>query len=292
MKNSKYIIILIAIITFQVSSAQQDPNFTLYNFNMNIINPAYAGSNDVKEINIGYRSQWMGISDAPNTQTLSYSTPLGKNLGMGISVIRDQVFILQETDITLDISYKIKVSETHDIYFGVKGGGSIINIDLSRAYNGGSDPLFAKNQSFFNAQFGAGALLKHDDFYLSISTPNFLNGRRYVKQGNAPNAAVDKLHMYYGFGYYFDITDTFTLSPGIMYRSTEGAPASTDLNLTADYNSIQAGVNYRVGEMYSLFTMFNIFENIKFGMAYDFIASELNQVNDNGSMEIMLKFKF
>jgi len=98
--------------------------------------------------------------------------------------------------------------------------------------------------------------------------------------------------MYYGFGYYFDITDTFTLSPGIMYRSTEGAPASTDLNLTADYNSIQAGVNYRVGEMYSLFTMFNIFENIKFGMAYDFIASELNQVNDNGSMEIMLKFKF
>ena len=292
MKNFKYIILFISIITFQISTAQQDPNFTLYNFNMSIINPAYSGSNEFKQLNLGYRSQWIGVADAPNTQVLTYTTPLKNNLGFGISIVRDQVFVLQETDITVDVSYKLKVAETYDVYFGLKGGGSIINIDLTRANNGGNDPLFGQNQSFINAQFGAGALLKHEDFYISISTPNFLNGRRYVKQGNAPNAAVDKLHMYYGGGYYYDVSEELTLSPAIMIRSTSGAPTSTDVNLTADYNNIKAGVNYRVGEMYSVFGMFNIFDNLRFGMAYDFIASDLNQINDNGSMEMMIRYQF
>jgi len=273
-------------------TAQQDPNFTLYNFNMNLINPAYAGSSGAKEISLGYRSQWIGISEAPNTQALTYTTPLKNNLGLGISLVRDQVFVLQETDITVDLSYKLKVSETHDLYFGVKAGGSIVNIDLNKAGANGADPLFDKNQSFFNPQFGAGAYLRHDDFYISISSPNFLNGKRYVKQGNAPKAAVDNLHMYYGAGYHFKVNDNVQITPGVMYRNTDGAPSSTDLNATVTYNKIQAGMNYRVDEMYSIFAMFNIIDNVKFGAAYDFTTSKINQVNDNGSMEIMIKYQF
>ena len=52
----KSIITIIAFtLTFLVSNkaeAQQDPNFTLYNFNMNIINPAYAGTKDSPELNL------------------------------------------------------------------------------------------------------------------------------------------------------------------------------------------------------------------------------------------------
>lgn len=292
MKNLKYIFALIAICSLTIVSAQQDHNFTLYNFNMNLINPAFAGSNDYKAINLGYRSQWIGIDDAPNTQALNYTSPLRNNLGLGLSVIRDEVFVLQETDITMDISYKLKVTDTYDVYFGIKAGGSIVNIDLSRANPGSSDPLFSQNQSFFNAQFGAGAYLKHQDFYVSISTPNFLTGKRYVKQGNAPRAAVDNLHMYYGIGYFVRVNENLMITPAIMYRNTDGAPSSTDLTATVDYNNIQAGMNYRIDEMYSIFTIFNIFENVKVGAAYDFLSSGLNKINDNGSMEIMIRYQF
>jgi type IX secretion system PorP/SprF family membrane protein len=292
MKKFIYIFILVTICTVQNSSAQQDPNFTLYNFNMNMINPAYAGSLDGKEINIGYRSQWVGVREAPNTQTLNYTTSLKKNLGLGVSVIRDQVFVLQETDVTLDLSYKLKISETYDLYFGLKGGAAMINIDLTNAGSSVADPLFAKNESFLNPQFGAGMYLKHDDFYLSISSPNYLNGKRYEKQGNTPRAAVNNLHMYYGFGYHFDVSDNLRITPGIMHRNTEGAPPSTDINATVKYKTIQAGMNYRIKEMYSIFTMFNIVENIQFGAAYDITASKISQVNDNGSMEVMIKFQF
>jgi len=292
MKNLKYIFILIAICSIQISSAQQDPNFTLYNFNMNIINPAHAGSSGQKEISLGYRSQWIGISEAPNTQALNYTSPLSKNLGLGVSFVRDQVFVLQETDITIDLSYKLKVSETHDLYFGVKAGGSFVNIDLSKAGAPTGDPLFTENQSFVNPQFGAGLYLKHQNYYLSVSSPNFLNGERYVKQGNAPKAAVDNLHMYYGAGYHFNINSNVQITPAIMYRNTNGAPSSTDINTTVTYNKIQAGMNYRVDEMYSIFTMFNIIDNMKFGAAYDFTTSKINQINNNGSMEVVIKFRF
>ena len=292
MKNFKYIFILIAICSSQLSSAQQDPNFTLYNFNMNIINPAFAGSTDAKQISLGYRSQWIGISDAPNTQVINYTSPLSKGLGLGITLVRDQVFVLQETDLTVDLSYKLQLSETHDLFFGVKTGASIVNIDLNKAGANGTDPLFSRNQSFTNMQFGAGAYLRHENYYVSISSPNFLTGERYIKQGNAPRAAVDNLHMYYGAGYHIAINDNVKITPAFMHRSTQGAPSSTDINATVAYNKIQAGMNYRVDEMYSIFTLFDIIDNVRFGAAYDFTTSKINQVNNNGSIEMLIRYQF
>ena len=292
MKNLKFILVLITFCSVNLMTAQQDPNFTLYNFNMNIINPAFAGSTDAKQISLGYRSQWIGINNAPNTQAINYTTPLKNGLGLGISLVRDQVFVLQETDITVDLSYKLQLSETHDLFFGVKTGASIVNINLNNAGALGSDPLFARNQSFINTQFGAGAYLKHQNYYVSISSPNFLNGTRYLKQGNAPRAAVDNLHMYYGAGYHFSINNNVKITPAFMHRSTQGAPSSTDFSTTVDYNNIQAGMNYRVNEMYSIFTLFEIMDNVRFGAAYDFTTSNINQVNNNGSIEMLIRYQF
>jgi type IX secretion system PorP/SprF family membrane protein len=292
MKNFKYIFLLIAICVVQKSTAQQDPNFTLYNFNMNVINPAFAGSTGVKQINLGYRSQWIGVSDAPNTQVINYTTPLKHGLGLGVSLVRDQVFVLQETDLTVDLSYKLQLSETHDLFFGVKTGSSIVNIDLNKAGASENDPLFTGNQIFTNTQFGAGAYLRHQNYYVSISSPNFLTGKRYIKQGNAPKAAVDNLHMYYGAGYHFKMNENVKITSAFMHRSTEGAPSSTDINATVDYNNIQAGMNYRVDEMYSIFTLFNIMDNVRFGAAYDFTTSKINQVNNNGSIEMLIRYQF
>jgi len=93
MKKTIYILFLCCFT--QVGFSQQDANFTLYNYNLNIINPAFAGSNPNKEISLDYRSQWVGINDAPNTQVISYTSPLKNNFGLVISVVRYQVFVLQ-----------------------------------------------------------------------------------------------------------------------------------------------------------------------------------------------------
>ena len=291
-------IITLFVITFSLlminkAQAQQDPNFTLYNFNMNIINPAFAGNKETPELNMVYRSQYIGIDDAPRTIALAYSRAFGSNLGIGVSIISDRVFVLNETDVAIDISYRIKTSDDTNIYFGLKGGGGFVNIDLTKSNAPGNDPLFTQNQSFFNPHIGAGLNIQNEKFNISISTPNFLNGKRYEKQGNAPSAAVENMHFYIGGSYNFNLTDNLMLTPRFMMRTVEGAPTSYDVGSSLEINKkITAGANYRVEEMVSIYGLFNVIDNLKLGVAYDMVTTDVNLVNDNGSLEFILKYQF
>ena len=291
-------IITIITITFALlintkADAQQDPNFTLYNFNMNIINPAFAGIKDSPELNLVYRNQYLGIDDSPRTISMAYSKPMGKNLGLGISVINDRVFVLTETDIAIDVSYRLQVGEKTNLYFGLKAGGGFTNIDLTRAFSGGNDPLFQENQDFFNPHIGAGINIQNEKFYISVSTPNFLRGERYIKQGNIPSAAVDQSHFYMGGGYHFTINENLTLTPRVMMRSVEGAPTSYDVGASLDIQKkFIAGMNYRVDELTSFYGLFQVVDKLKLGAAYDITSSDVNLVNDDGSLELILKYQF
>ena len=52
-------------------AAQFDPQFTQYMFNELYINPAYAGSRDNLSGTMLWREQWVGLSGAPSTGTLT-----------------------------------------------------------------------------------------------------------------------------------------------------------------------------------------------------------------------------
>ena len=293
----KSIITIIAFtLTFLVSNkaeAQQDPNFTLYNFNMNIINPAYAGTKDSPELNLVYRSQFLGIDDAPRTVSMAYSKNVGRNLGIGISLINDKVFILKQTDVAVDISYKIKLSEQTKLYFGLKAGGGFTNIDLTRAYDGGDDPLFLENQDFFNPHVGAGIHVQNENFYITVSTPNFLKGKRYEKQGNAPTVAIDNSHLYIGTGVNLSLSENLMVTPMFMMRNVEGVPNSYDMGAAFDiHKKVIIGMNYRVKEMISSYTLLDVSDKLKFGVAYDVTMSDLYLVDQRGSIEFIFKYQF
>src|SRR5690606_41855152 len=62
-------------------------------------------SSDLKEnLSFGllYRKQWVDIEDAPTTATFSGSSPVGKNVGLGLSVINDEIGPVKETNVYAD----------------------------------------------------------------------------------------------------------------------------------------------------------------------------------------------
>ena len=73
--------------------AQKESVLAFYRTNMNVVNPAYAGVDNLSTVTTNFRKQWTGIEDAPETQSVSASTSLGGNLGIGLSVINDKTFI-------------------------------------------------------------------------------------------------------------------------------------------------------------------------------------------------------
>ena len=52
-------------------SAQQDPQYTQYMYNTQVVNPGYAGSKEVLSFGALMRSQWVGLDGAPKTGTFS-----------------------------------------------------------------------------------------------------------------------------------------------------------------------------------------------------------------------------
>ena len=74
-RKSIYLVLLLPILVF----SQQESYYSLYRYNMNVINPAFAGSQEGDLITILDRNQWVGLEGAPRTLALSYSRPMKNN---------------------------------------------------------------------------------------------------------------------------------------------------------------------------------------------------------------------
>jgi type IX secretion system PorP/SprF family membrane protein len=290
--NIKYIVTALIVMLCVKVQGQQDPSFTMYNLNMNVINPAYAGSSDGLELTTMIKSQFTGIENSPSTQTLSLSSPIGKNMGLGFSIVNDQVFIAKETDVYIDFSYKLQLSESTTLFLGLKAGASFFNVDLNSLNI--NDPLFSENVSRINPNFGAGAYLKGDNYYASLSVPVLLKSKRYEKEGNVVTSASDKPHIYLGGGYTFDLAGDYKLkvTPSFMTRYVSGVPLSLDLTATVGLlDKVEFGVSHRLKESFSGLLMFQFIKEFKLGYAYEHATNDISKYS-NGSHEFVFKFNF
>ena len=116
----KLILILFALVIAQEISAQQDPQYTQYMYNMNVINPAYAGISEGLSIGALYRSQWVGLDGGPETFTFNIHSPVGKQLALGLSVISDKIGPVEETNAYVDVSYTVPVGMETRLAFVLK----------------------------------------------------------------------------------------------------------------------------------------------------------------------------
>jgi type IX secretion system PorP/SprF family membrane protein len=93
MKHSYFAIILLILLGTFSSNAQQDPQYTQYMYNTEVVNPAYAGSRDALAFGVLLRTQWVSLEGAPRTGTFTASTPLGalSNMGLGLAIVHDRL---------------------------------------------------------------------------------------------------------------------------------------------------------------------------------------------------------
>src|ERR1700748_1446919 len=96
----KAILIMILLLNVLFVKAQQDNLYSQYMFNGLLINPAYAGSNEVLSATALNRNQWVGFDGAPRTNTFSLHTPLkNKKINLGITFINDRYGITTQNKI-------------------------------------------------------------------------------------------------------------------------------------------------------------------------------------------------
>lgn len=278
-----------AVLYFSDSQAQQDPQYTQYMYNMNVINPAYAGSKESLSITALYRNQWTGIEGNPRTLTFSAHSPLGKNIGLGLSAIKDELGPVSETNVYADFSYTLQLSPKLKLALGLKAGVSFHKVGLTNLeLQDPNDPFFFQNIDNSYPNIGAGTFLYSEDFYLGISVPNMLSSVHLDENGIKYGSETQ--HYFATAGYVFEISEDFKLKPSFMLKSAFDAPISFDVNLNAlFYERFEIGASYRLDDSFSGIIGFQITPNIWAGYAYDHVNSELKVVGPS-SHEIILTF--
>ncbi|WP_111706919.1 PorP/SprF family type IX secretion system membrane protein [Lutibacter citreus] len=289
MKKFKLLFGFIILMSITTVYGQQDPQYTQYMYNMNVLNPAYAGSKGITSIGLLGRTQWVGVEGAPKTVTLSAHSPIGRATGLGLSVIHDEIGPVKEDNVYADFSYTIFTSEEGRLAFGLKGG--ITFMDVREFITVDPDPLnIPIHQASPN--FGAGVFYYTNKFYAGLSAPNFLETKHLEKEGGIVSTASEKMHYFLTSGYVFDVADNLKLKPSTMIKATSGAPISVDLsvNLLID-EKIELGLSHRFDDSVSGMIGFQVNEDFRVGYAYDHTTSKFGNFN-SGSHEIMLLFDF
>lgn len=282
----------VVAILFSVSaSAQQTPNYSFWRQNLNIFNPAYAGSTEKTEINMTFRNQWNGIEGSPRTQSIHGQTSLTDKMGLGFSIEQDRVFIQRETNLFANFSYKLKINDKHNIYLGVKAGGSIYNADESKLQS--NDAIIGNNSiNKFNPNIGIGAYYKQEKFFVSLSAPRLLKAKRYEEISGVSQEASDEMLVMLGGGYFYKINDNIQLIPAAMGRLVSGAPFGLDASLSAKfYDKFEVGANYRLDDSISALATIQVVEVLDLGFSYEFTMSDVN-VDTTGGAEVLLRLKF
>lgn len=287
---------LIVFLTFLDANAQQDPHYTQYMYNMSIVNPAYAGSKESLSGGILYRKQWVDIEDSPSTGTLFLHSPVGKNVGLGISFANDQIGPVEENNVFADFSYTLNLGGEHKLAFGVKGGATFQNVGLLTKINpslpDSGDEAFSSNINSTYLNVGAGFFYYTNKYYIAFSVPNMLKSDHLDVRRGAQDVSFgsESLHYFLTGGYVFNLSPNTELKPSAMVKSAFNVPLSFDASLNVRFwQKFELGATYRLDDSVGAMVNYAITPSLRLGYAYDHILSDLN-VTTPASHEFMLLF--
>jgi type IX secretion system PorP/SprF family membrane protein len=304
MKNSYIAILVLVLLGTYSSSAQQDPQYTQYMYNTQVVNPAYAGSREALSFGLLGRTQWINFEGAPKTGTFTVNSPIGplENMGLGLSIVHDELGPSVESNITIDYSYTINTSDAAKLSFGLKGGLDLLDVDFTKLNIADEGDIFENNiDNKLQPQIGAGIYYHTNKFYAGLSVPNFLSTKHFDESQidnliNDPlglageTTAAERLHYFLIAGYVFDLNENLKFKPATLVKLVSGAPLEWDASANFLINEkFTIGASYRWSAALSAMAGFQVTDEIFIGVAYDYQTTDIETYSD-GSYEVFLRF--
>ncbi|QDW25617.1 type IX secretion system membrane protein PorP/SprF [Pedobacter sp. KBS0701] len=317
----KLIIIFALFATFNLF-AQQKPQYTQYIFNQYLLNPALSGIENYLDFKAGYRKQWSGITDAPQTSFVSANWALGDNQlwsnvltsfpeqtgnpmdrnymqnymsspshhGMGLTAVLDKTGPIKRLDANVTYAYHLQLSNNFNLSAGVAAGISSISLDVNAlTFDTPTDPVM--NRALINQvkpDLSIGLWLYGARMFAGVSVQQILPQKLSFTGDNNYNLGKEVPHYFATAGYKFFVDDEIAAIPSIMVKYVSPAPVSVDVNLKLAFkDKIWLGGSYRKDDSFAAMAGFNIGKMVNLTYSYDFTTSQLNQVS-NGSHEIVL----
>ncbi len=301
----KKIILILSVFVVANIFAQQDPQYSQYQFNQMVINPAYAGSRDALSGVVDVRKQWSGFDGAPNTQSFSFHGPLKKKrLGLGFSAYNDAIGPKRVTAAYGNIAYILPVTNKLKLSFGVRAGVINYVFDFNKLNYKDAGESNAVSQIAANKlkpDFDAGLYLKSNSFYAGLSATHLNSAYIYndkVSYSNLSGKQIEydltyklNTHVFAIISKGFSVNDNLVINPTLIYKGT-GAIGNVDANLNFLIKQrVWLGAFVRSDATAGILMQLIITNHLRVGYAFDNGTSKIQKRLGNGH-EIMLGFDF
>jgi type IX secretion system PorP/SprF family membrane protein len=322
---NRYLLLFVLILVARIGVAQQLPQYSQYMHNQYIVNPAAAGMNDYLDINLSFRQQWAGMSDAPRTYYLSATSPLGKSAkpatrslsipisrpdlliesagpekrklkhALGGFVLRDEYGAFERTFANLGYALHIPFGKTYYASVGASLGWSGLLFDNSNiTLENGQDATyfdFISNGTRSNMfDLNLGVMIYNDNLFLGYGLYQIMQNRINLGGGGTSELSEARLkdHHYILAGYRIGLGENWAITPSAMIKNQGPAPVSYDVNLRIDYQrKFWLGASYRHQDAMVAMLGLTIKDMFRVGYSYDYTLSQLSNFS-NGSHEIVL----
>ncbi len=295
--NRYYALFILFLIPF-IGMSQQEPQFTLNQFNHTTVNPGYAGLRDAICVTGIIRQQWIGMNDAdnnnyhvaPETFVVSGDAPVRiLRGGLSASVMQDKIGYFKDVYVRLGYAYNRSVG-AGELGIGFNVGFLNKSLDFSKLRPVETDPLLQGGQeSSMFTDVGLGAFyLEPGGLYMGLSVTQLLEGSREI--GNGGYEYNLRRHFYGTAGYEISWirNPAYVFIPGVFIKY-DGTTAQIDLNGVVEYNrKFWGGLTYRFQETAAVMVGLYV-KDLSIGYAYDI---PLSKVGGAGSHEVMVRYCF
>jgi type IX secretion system PorP/SprF family membrane protein len=250
-----------------------------------VISPTYAGIGDYIKVRINGLTQWVGIKDAPDTQSLAADGRVGNRSGVGMILYNDSNGETKQRGARLSFAHHLTLDRYEDEFlsFGLSYNFNQFRIDIENF--DGFDPSVTDDRSTSNHNFDVGVLYRKQNFYLSVNASNILD--KDLSKFN-PISEPNQLRNYYLYsGYRINKKKSnFEIEPSVFFQWFESDGRSvTDLNAKFRWYDFEdyyyAGVTYRflndqVGNPLYIAPLVGLKKsNFYFGYSYQIILNEI-----------------
>lgn len=298
--NIQKLVIYLFILTIAKSYSQELnlPVFTQYLADNDfVVSPTYAGIGDNLKIRANGLTQWVGIKNAPDNQSLYADFRIADRSGIGVSFYNDSNGNTIQSGAKFSFAHHLILDYYSKQYlsFGISYNFNNFRIDINNfntSYeNPIIDPFITDDRKTINHNFDIGFLYRLKGFFLSVNANNLLD-KDFDSSERAfePNLLMN-YQIYSGYRFRGPKKSGLEFEPSIFYQMfTSDKRSSTDLNFKfRKYNRNEdyywAGISYRFLND-QLLKPLNIgpmvgFQKsiVYFGYAYQITTNELSVFN-------------
>lgn len=247
-------IFLLALFTYIGANAQEltIPQLSQYIAdNPFLMSPTYAGIGDHIKVRLNGLTQWVGIEDAPDTQTLAADARIGNRSGIGMLLYNDSNGETKQRGARVSFAHHLTLDRYDDefISFGISYNFNQFRIDIENFINN-NDPNVTDDRATTNHNFDLGALYRNGKFYLSANASNILNKDLSRFDPRFEPNTLRNYYLYTGYSYMKNQNSKIEVEPSVFFQWFESDGRSvTDLNLKFRFHNFEdyyyLGATYR-----------------------------------------------